>query len=373
MKEVVFNHFSVIEDTRCQCDVEHKLVDVLVLIMCATLCGIDELEEIVEYGKNKIKFLKKYFGIEKTPSTSTISRILNMISSDKVGICIVNIMKEILGVSGEIIAIDGKTICSTETMSSYKKSLHILTAYITENGVTIGQLAVEEKSNEIPCMRELLELIDIKNKVVTADALHCQKDTVEKIVSKGGDYVIGLKGNQKLLHDDVKLYMDDCITSKFADDKKLYEVAQTSEKNRDRYEVRTCYLLKDISWLSGKDEWHGLNSVFAINRKTKKGEKKSEETNYYISSLSVAPERFLEIVREHWKIESLHWQLDMAFSEDDCRVLSVNGQKTLNVFRKLALSLHKNYTATLPKKKSMCGNMFRCLLDDEVLLKVVSL
>ena len=122
MKELVFKHFSVIEDTRCQCDVEHKLLDILTLVMCATLCatlcGIDELEEIEEYGKSKIKFLKKYFGITKTPSASTIGRILNMISGDMIGTCIVSIMKEILGVSGEIIAIDGKTICSTETMAS---------------------------------------------------------------------------------------------------------------------------------------------------------------------------------------------------------------------------------------------------------------
>ena len=115
MKEIVFKHFSVIEDTRCQCDIDHKLVDVLVLIMCATLCGVEELEEIVAYGKSKFEFLERYFGITKIPSESTLSRILNMISAEEIGLCIVNIMKEMLGTDGEIIAIDGKTICSTDT------------------------------------------------------------------------------------------------------------------------------------------------------------------------------------------------------------------------------------------------------------------
>ena len=371
LKEVILRNFSIIEDTRCQCDVEHKLVDVLILIMCATLCGIDEPDSIVEYGKNKLKFLTKHFGITKIPSASTLGRILSMVNGDTVGCCIVSIMKELLGTDGDIIAIDGKTICSTETMKSYKKSLHILTAYLTKNGVTLGQLAVGEKTNEIPMARELLELIDVKNKIITADAMHCQKDTVEKIIKKGGDYVIGVKGNQKYFFDDIKLYFDDCISSKFRDDKQLYETAKTSEKSRDRYEIRTCYLIKDINWLGVKDDWCGLKSIFAINRKTKKADVVSDETNYYISSLEVPPERFLEIVREHWKIESLHWQLDMTFSEDKCRVISPNGQKTLNVFRKLALSLHKSYTANLKKKTSMRKNMFNCLLNDKLLIDLL--
>lgn len=373
MKETVYKHFSVIEDTRCQCDVDHKLADVLVLIMCATLCGVEELEEIVAYGKSKFEFLEKYFGITKIPSESTLSRILNMISAEEIGLCIVNIMKEMLGTDGEIIAIDGKTICSTEKMASYRKSLHILTAYITKNGISLGQLSVGEKSNEIPCMRELLDMVDVKSKIITADALHCQKDTVAKIIQKEGDYCLGVKGNQKLLYDDIKLYFDDVVNSKYTEDKKLYKTAQTSEKNRDRHEVRTCYLLNDIEWLDRKDDWIGLRSIFAINRKTTKGGVKSEETNYYISSLNETPERFLTIVREHWKIESLHWQLDVVFSEDDCRVLSVNGQRALNLFRKLALALQKNYKTALNGKKSMRNTMFNCLLNDKLLIDVLSL
>jgi predicted transposase YbfD/YdcC len=157
---------------------------------------------------------------------------MNMMNADVLAVCIVNIMKEILGTDGEIVAIDGKAICSPDTMKRYKRGLRIVTAYIMKNGVSIGQLAVDQKSNEIPCVQELLDLIDIKGKIITADAEHCQKKTVEKIIKKEGNYCICVKGNQHNFHKDIKLYCDDMIKGEFD-----FESARTSEKNRDRYEA----------------------------------------------------------------------------------------------------------------------------------------
>ena len=367
MKEILVRHFVEIEDTRCQCDVKHKLMDVLILVMCSVLCGIDSLSEIVEYGKQKQEMLSKKFSISKIPSESTLSRILNMVDANILSICIVNIMKELLGTTGEIVAIDGKTICSTEKMKSYERGLRIVTAYITENGVTLGQLAVDEKTNEIPCVRELLDLIEIQGKIITTDAEHCQKDTVKKIVENKGDYCICVKGNQHNFYEDIKLYCDDMISGDFS-----CKTARTSEKNRERYEIRECFLAEDISWLSQKGKWAGLQNVFAIRRTTSKDGIKSVETNYYISSLQVSAERFLEIVREHWKIESLHWQLDVVFSEDDCRILSKNGQLSMNVFRKIALAIHRNYKEYVQHKKSIKKHMFSCLLNDHEFFRVIS-
>lgn len=368
MKEIMARHFSVIEDTRCQCDVKHKLSDVLILLMCAVLCGIDTLSEIVEYGEQKRTMLATKFGIDKIPSEATLCRILNMVDANILSVCIVNIMKEFIGVTGDIIAIDGKAICSTETMKCYERGLRIVTAYITQSGVCIGQLAVDTKTNEIPCVRELLELIDIQDKIVTADAQHCQKDTVAKIIEKRGNYCICVKGNQQNFYEDIKLYCNDMISGRFP-----CETARTSEKNRDRHEVRECFVMKDISWLSQKENWAGLASVFAIRRTTLKNNIKSEETSYYISSLQVIPERYLEIVREHWKIESLHWQLDVVFGEDACRILSENGQKSMNVIRKVALAVHKKYKEQTQHKKSLKKQMFSCLLNDDELFRVISL
>lgn len=249
-REIFDRHFSIIEDTRCQCDVKHPLIDVLILITCAILCNQIEIDDIIDYGENKFGFLNKYFGIKKIPSPSTITRILNMVNATVVSLCIVNAMREMFGLVGDIIAIDGKTICSTANMKSYKEKVHIMTAYMTENGISLGQLAVAEKTNEIPCMIELLALIDIKDKIITADAMHCQKETAKAIRDKECDYVLGVKKNQPTLYDDIELMVTDLITSKALSDKDKYETAYTAEKNRTRYEKRTCYLISDVSWLN---------------------------------------------------------------------------------------------------------------------------
>lgn len=369
MKKIFEKHFSEIEDKRCQCDVKHSLIDLLIVVMIGVLCGLDEPSEIVDNGKSKQEFLKKHFGIEKIPSRSTICRVMNLIDGDLVGQCTIKIMKELMskGTEEEIVAIDGKTICWAANMSNYKKALHIITAYQTENGVTIGQLAVSGKTNEIPVVRELIEMLDVKGKTITLDAMHCHKETVEKITKQGGNYVISVKKNQKTLHDDIKLFMDDCIET----DVDKLNVAQTVEKNGGRIEDRTCYVATDIDWLENKSEWSELSCIFAIKRKTTVKGKTSVETKYYITNRKESAEKMLDIVRQHWKIESMHWLLDVTFSEDDCRVLSKNGQKVLNIFRKLALPIHKNYIVTNEKKISMRKNMFNSLLNEDLLLDVL--
>lgn len=368
MKEIIIRNFKQIVDERCQCDVKHKLVDVLILIMCAVLCGIDTLSDIVEYGEQKIEMLREQFGINKIPSEATLCRILNMINAELLAICIVNIMKEAIGENSSIIAIDGKAICSTDTMKSYTRGLRIVTAYMVENGVSIGQLAVDSKSNEIPCVRELIDLINLENKIVTTDAEHCQKETVAKIIENKGDYCVCLKANQKQLYDDVKLYFEGILGGEFTCEK-----ASVSEKNRERHERRTCYVFKDISWLNSNAEWVGLKTIFAIERKVSTNEKITNEVSFYISSLETTAEEYLNIVRKHWKIESLHWQLDVVFDEDKCRVISENGQKSLNMFRKIALAIHKNYKEQTKHKKSIKKFMLSCLLNDDYLLDVIEL
>jgi predicted transposase YbfD/YdcC len=371
MRELCEKHFSTIEDTRCQCDVDHKLTDVLILVMCAVLCGLDEPDDIIEYGSEKKEFLREHFNVQRIPSKSTLTRILNMVNGDEMAVCIINIMREQIGLDGEIVAIDGKTICATAKKSASQEKLHILTAYMTKNGVTLGQLAVNEKTNEIPVMRELLKMIDIKGKIITADAMHCQTGTAAEIIGLGGDYVLGLKGNQETLFLEIKSYIEDCVADKTIQ----VETAQTIEKNKGRLEDRTCFIVPNLDWLESKDCWAGLKTAFSIRRKTITKQGESEETSYYISSLDLPPERLLEIVREHWRIESMHWQLDVVFSEDDCRILNSNDQKTLNIFRKLALALHKNYVSGLKQKTkpSLRNHMLKALMSNNRLLDVLGI
>ena len=370
MREVCEKHFGTIEDTRCPCDIDYKLTDVLIVVMCAVLCGLDELGAIATYGEEKKGFLREHFRISRTPSKSTLSRILNMVNGDILAKSVVNIMFEQIGVSGEVIAFDGKTICSTVKKNSIQEKLHILTAYLTENSVTLGQIAVDEKTNEIPVLRELLAMIDIKGKIITADAMHCQKDTVKEIVERGGDYVIGLKGNQETLYKEMSDYIEDCISDKTIE----VETAKTIENNKGRLEQRVCFKAPNLDWFEGKDDWKGLKTVFSIRRKTTTKQGVSEETSYYVTSLDVPAERLLEIVREHWKVEVLHFLLDVVFSEDDCRILNSNGQKTLNAFRKLAVACHSNYLSSLTKKTkpSLKNNMLKSLVSDKRLLEVIA-
>ncbi len=356
--------FERIEDIRHQGYVEHKLADVLIIVMCAVLCGLDELGDMLIFAQNRQNFFNKHFGIEKIPSKPTLSRILNMVDGEAVGKVIIEIMREMAGSKGDVLAVDGKSICRTAKAGQQHKTLQILTAYLTESGVVLGQESIHEKTNEIPVFQEMLNYLDITGKTVTADAMHCQKETCRRIIDGHGNYVFGLKENQKLLHDDVALFLQCAINNE------KIEKHRTIEKNAGRIEERICRKITDLSWLEGREEWAGIKSAFEVRRITQTQRGRSEETCYYISSLNASAKQLLALSREHWKIESLHWMLDVVFSEDDCKILSDNGHKTLNVFRKLALLIHKQFIANLGKKSSVKAHLLACLLDDRLLAQV---
>ncbi len=204
-----------------------------------------------------------------------------------------------------------------------------------------------EKTNEIAVFQEMLESIDIKDKIITADALHCQKSTCKKIIKKDGGYIFGLKENQKNFYSDIKLFIESEINNKDL------ECFSTTEKNGGRIETRICYKVNNIEWFEYKEEWAGLSTVFAIKRITETKYGKSEVFSFYITSISETAKNLLKYVREHWKIESLHWPLDVVFSEDNSKIISKNGLKTLNIFRKLAVLAHKKFILTLLKKKAL--------------------
>jgi len=247
--------------------------------MCTVLCGLDGLAEMVIFSQKKAKFFKERFGIEQIPSKPTFSRILNMMNGKEVAKVIIEIMKEKTEYLGKIIAVDGKAICSTSEKGKPHSALQILTAYLTESGVVLGQDSIREKTNEIPIFQEMLNFIDIKGKTITADALHCQKETCKKIIEHGGDYIFGLKENQKTLYDDVSLFMSNEINSENMED------FITCEKNGGRIEKRICKKVTDISWLDTRSEWVGLTSVFSIRRVVTAQNKTTDETGYYITSV----------------------------------------------------------------------------------------
>jgi len=361
------SYFGEIEDTRYAPFVDHCLWQVLTLVMCACMCGISKLDEIVAYGNEKSKFLREQFGVETIPSKPTLSRALNAVDGEKVAECVVKIMSDCIGTDGDIVSFDGKAVRQTYQDERAEK-VHIVSAFVTKTGVVLGQKCIPEKTNEIPVVRDMLDLFNISGRIITADAMHCQRETVEEIVKRSGDYVIGLKKNQPLFYNDVEHYFNNT-------EKTILENDETNEINRGRNEQRICYKTTDANLISKYSDWANLKAVYVVVRNTTEKSVLSSETSYYISSLDVSPLRMLEITREHWKIEAMHNVLDVSFGEDEGRVLSKNGQITLNVFRKLSYAMHKNFieeTTKTKTKPSIKSNMFRALLNNKLIPDILT-
>jgi len=368
-KEIVRGEFAKVEDKRYKNFIEIKLIDVLIVIMCATMCGWTRYEDIEIYGKEKFKYLQETFGVEKTPSDSMICRVLAAVSAEQVVDAVINIMRSCITESGKLIHIDGKALRQTYQDDRATK-IQIVTAFCSQTGLILGSKSIPKKTNEIPVLRDMLDLFDIAGKTITADALHCQQATIEKIVELGGHYVISLKKNQKTFYKDVE-YTYERATS--AD----IQTIEETEKNKGRIEFRRCCVMRDQALIERHCDWRGFSSIVVIEREfTEKG-KTSFERSFYISDLIVTPKEFLDIVRSHWQIEgSLHYSLDCgAFDEDDCSIRSENANISMNIFRKSAYGLHKNYieaTILTKTKPSIISQMKRCLLNNSLISKIFS-
>ena len=368
MNEIFNMYFGIIEDNRDQANTRHPLVNILKLVLLAILCGMDKLNKIVDYGKNKKEFLKEQFFIDEIPSQSTLTRVMMMIDPKWLGLATVGILNTLIKEKADQIMVDGKAIKSTDAIKTIEKMMNIVTVY-TNTGIALAQKTVETKTNEIPAMQDLVEMLNIEGMVVTADAMHCQKETAEKIVNGKGDYVLQLKANQKSFYEDVyemfdKKYMDENDTDC------EYEIFSTIDKGHGRVEKRTCYVLNDIAYFTDYiANWKGLKKIFAVKREVEKDGKTSTEISCYLSSKNATAEELLSYTRNHWKIESMHHILDVSYNEDACRVHTKTAQENLNIFRKMGISIHKKYLKN--KKKTVKSNMFNCLLNDELLMEVI--
>ena len=365
----IFNmYFGIIEDERCEVNVKHPLVNILKLVLIAVLCGMDELDKIIDYGKNKKDFLEREFDIKDIPSKSTLTRIFVMINPKWLGLSIVCILKTLIKEKHSQIMLDGKVIKSTDAIKTIETMMNIVTAY-KDTGISLGQITVDSKTNEIPAVKELIEMLDVEGKIITADAMHCQKETAEKIIDNKGDYVLQLKANQKNFYEDVYAMFDEKYMDE-TDTNCEYEVFCTVEKSHGRIEKRTCYVLNKIEFFTDYlAEWKGLKKIFAVKREVERSGEKTSEISCYLSSKNTTAENLLSYTRKHWQIESMHHILDVSYDEDKCRLYSQRAQENLNIFRKMGISIHKNYLKE--KKQTVKSNMFNCLLNDNLLLEVI--
>lgn len=339
-------------------NIRHKLEDILIIGLCTVICGGEDFADMEEFGKDREVFLRKFLELPNgIPDSDTFRRVFEKINPSELSACLLN------WISIErdrrcVVAVDGKTICGSR--NTEHKAYHVVSAFVAENQITLGEIEVEEKSNEITAVPELLDLIDVDGAIVTADAMSCQKKIVEKIIEKKADYTIGLKQNQPVLYKDTQDYMNEFSAE--------LPTIKTSEKGHGRIEKREYRLLSDLSWLEQKKEWSGLKALGMVKSTVTEKEQTHEYTRYFITSLTDINE-FADSVRKHWSIENqLHWCLDVIFREDASRSRKDNSPLNLNVLRKTALTLVSQAQYGRISKKRM---MFKAALNPDILLDIL--
>lgn len=337
------HHFSMLTDPRQNGKIRHKLIDIVTIAICAVISGSDDYTEIALYGKEKKEWLETFLELPNgIPSHDTFARIFAMISTEEMEKSFLSWVNAVFEkTNGRVVAIDGKTLRRSHDRSSGKAAIHMVSAWASENNITLGQVQTDQKSNEITAIPALLKLLDISGCIVTIDAMGCQKKIAAQIVDQGADYVFSLKGNQGNMHDDIKLFFEDALSRNFKEIAHGY--LETVDGDHGRVEIRRYYTVEDIDWLYGKKNWPKLNTIGMVRSERHVDGEISCETRYFISSLASGVECFANAARTHWGIEnSCHWTLDIAFREDDCRKRKGNSSANFSRVRRIALNLLKS-------------------------------
>lgn len=367
----IIDHFSVIADPRIERRKEHKLIDILCIAICSTLSGADDFTAMEAFGHAKEEWLQTFLELPNgIPSHDTFGRVFSLIDNQKFCECFtswVGAATSELGV--KLIAIDGKTSRRSHDKSRDKPAIHMVSAFATELGLTLGQVKTDEKSNEITAIPALLERLTLSGCIVTIDAMGCQREIAAKIADKGGDYVLALKGNQKELHEDVKLFFDDAAVSGFKDTP--HDYYETVEKGHGRIETRRYFATDDIGWLGAGKKWRGLKMIGMVESERAIGENKSVERRYYIGSVENNAKVFGVAVRNHWAIENkLHWSLDVMFREDDSRIRIGNASENMAILRHMALNILRQERTS---KRGVKTKRLQAGWDEGYLVKLLGL
>ena len=366
----IISHFESLPEPRQSGKVVHKLIDIIIITICAVICGADNWVEVAEFGKEREKWLRKFLELPNgIPSHDTFGRVFSVISSVEFQKCFSSWIEAVFCVTkGQVIAIDGKTLRKSHDRSSNKAAIHMVSAWATANSVVLGQVKTEEKSNEITAIPELLKLLEIKGCIITIDAMGCQKAIAEQIIKQKGDYVLGLKGNQGNLYEDVKLFFEYASLIEFDNINHSYH--EDVDGDHGRIETRRVWTVSDLDWLEGKGQWKGLNVIGMVESIREIDDKTSTERRFYIGSIENNAELLGNSVRAHWGIEnSLHWSLDVTFREDDCRVRKGNAPENLAVVRHIALGLLKQEKSA---RTGIKGKRLKCALNTDYLTKVLN-
>ncbi len=364
--------FGDIEDPRVQGRCRYPLVEIIIIAICAVIAGADGWTAVETFGKSKAAWLRQFLKLESgIPSHDTFGDGFGMIDAIAFQRSFMRWIEAVFAIpKGQVVAIDGKTVRRSQDQTIGKDAIHMLSAWASGNGITLGQRKVDDKSNEITAIPELLELLNIAGCIVTIDAMGCQKNIAQKIRDGQADYVLRLKQNQgKLLQEvaDWFAYADQAHFHPM-----IYAYHETINKEHGRIEIRRCWVVADpvafeyIRHYAGWPDWH---TIVPVQRERRIRDKIEQETAYYISRLPPHAQRILAATRSHWAVEnSLHWVLDVIFREDDSRIRTGNSPQNMAVLRGIALNILKQE----PSKASLKQKRYRAALDDTFLLHLLT-
>jgi len=319
------------------------LIDIIVIAVCATICGADDWEAIEEFGRTRRGWFEQFLELPHgIPSHDTFRRVFGALNAEQFQGCFIEWIQAVQKITkSQIVAVDGKMLRRSHDKTLGKKAIHMVSAWAAENQLVLGQVKVDDKSNEITAIPQLLDLLEIAGCIVTIDAMGCQKEITKKIIGQDADYVLALKENQGGLYDDVQELFSYAEETAFAD----CDYHKTVEKGHGRIEIRECWTISSseyLIYLRNLSDWANLRTIVMVKRERRLGGKVETEVKYYISSLVSSAQHTLDAVRGHWGIENrLHWVLDIAFREDECRLRKGHGAQNVAVLRHIALNLLK--------------------------------
>lgn len=365
-------HFAGLEDPRAEHLNDHKLLDIITIAICAVICGAEGWTDVELFGNERLAWLRQFLALEQgIPSHDTFGRVFARLDPVQFEQCFLSWVGAVFQITkGQVVAIDGKTVRRSYNRGCGQTAIHLVSAWATANHLVLGQLKVEDKSNEITAIPALLQLLELHGCIVTIDAMGCQTEIAGQIVEQGADYVLAVKENQLHLLEDMALFFDLAQQNDFAKVEHTYQ--RTVNSGHGRVETRECWAIsgqESLAFLRGASNWSGLTTIAMVRSRRQIGQESSEETRYYISSLPNNAKRLLHAVRSHWGIEnSLHWVLDVAMGEDTSRIRKDHGAENMSLLRRMALNLLKQ-EKTL--RRGIQGKRLKAALSPDYLLKVL--
>ena len=335
----LFDAFAHVSDPR-SANARHRLFDIFVIALCAVISGAEGWEDMEEYGQVQAEWFKQFLELPHgIPSHDTFRRVLSRLKPDELSQCFVSWTEALReSFDGEIVAIDGKTLRRSFDHAASKGAIHMVSAWANAHRLVLGQLKVDDKSNEITAIPKLLNLLELEGAIVTVDAMGCQKDIAKAITEQGAEYVLALKDNHPTLHEEVQLLFEDIKADRLDHVTSAHHT--TLDADHGRLETRHYWITSDIECLGVKGSWANIASVGLVESHREVGGEVSSEQRFFLTSLPCDAVRFAHAVRQHWGVENaLHWVLDVSFREDDCRIRQGHGAQNMAVLRHMALNL----------------------------------